>query len=79
MKPTVVVGLPERLGNQHFGVLLIAPLTTDRGQEWAGRSLTLYTPFPGGTASLKAPSICLPDQGRAVDAGGVRRYPWEPL
>ena len=25
MKPAVVVGLPERLGNQHFGVVLVTP------------------------------------------------------
>ena len=74
MRPAVVVGLPERLGDPRFGVLIVAPMTTDRGQEWAERSPTLYPRFPEGTANLKSPSICLLDQVRALDAGRVRRY-----
>ena len=74
MRPAVVVGLPERLGEPRFGVLIVVPMSTDRGQEWAGRSPTLYPRFREGTANLKSPSICLLDQVRALDAGRVRRY-----
>ncbi len=59
MRPAVVVGLPERLGEPRFGGLIVAPMTTDRGQEWAERSPGLYPRFPEGTASLHPPpSAC---------------------
>ena len=74
MRPAVVVGLPERLGEPCFGVLIVAPMTTDRGLEWAERSPTLYPRFPEGTANLRSPSICLLDQVRSLDASRVRRY-----
>ncbi len=74
MRPAVVVGLPERLGDPRFGVLIVAPMTTDRGQEWAERSPTLYPCFPEGTANLRSSSVCLLDQARALDASRVRRY-----
>lgn len=70
----MVVGLPELLGAPRFGVLIVAPMTTDRGQRWAESSPALYPRFPGGTANLESPSICLLDQVRALDAGRVRRY-----
>jgi mRNA interferase MazF len=69
-----VVGVPERLGEPRFGVLIVAPMTTDRGQEWVERSPTLYARFPEGTANLRSPSICLLDQVRTLDASRVRRY-----
>jgi len=74
MRPAVVVGLPDRLGEPRFGVLIVAPMTTDRGQEWAGRSPSLYPRLPEGTANLRSPSICLLDQVRTLDASRVRRY-----
>lgn len=74
MRPAVVVGLPGRLGEPRFGVLVVAPLTTDRGQEWAERNPDLYPRFPEGTANLRSSSICLLDQVRALDAGRIRRY-----
>lgn len=72
-RPTVVVGLPERLGVPRFGALLLAPMTTDRGQEWARRAPALYPRYAAGTANLRSPSICLLDQTRALDAGRVSR------
>lgn len=45
MRPAVVVGRPERLDDPRFGVLIAAPMTTDRGQEWAERRPTLYRAF----------------------------------
>ncbi len=73
-RPAVVVGLPELAGMPRFGVLIVAPMTTDRGQEWAKRSPELYPRYPEGTANLRSPSVCLPDQVRALDVGRVRSY-----
>jgi mRNA interferase MazF len=33
-----VVGVPERLGEPRFEVLVVVPMTTDRDQEWSKRS-----------------------------------------
>lgn len=73
-RPAVVVGLPEFAGTPRFGVLIVAPMTTDRGQAWAQRSPELYPRYPEGTANLKSPSVCLLDQVRALDVGRVRDY-----
>ncbi len=73
-RPAVVVGLPERLGTSRFGVLIVVPMTADRGQRWARRGPALYPRFSKGTANLKSSSICLLDQVRALDAGRVHRY-----
>ncbi len=70
----MVVGRPERLGDPRFGVLIAAPMTTDRGQEWAERRPTLYPRFPEVTANLRSYSNGLLDQVRALDAARVRRY-----
>lgn len=73
-RPAVVVGLPELAGTPRFGVLILVPMTTDRGQEWAKRSPELYPRYPEGTANLRSPSVCLLDQVRALDIGRVRSY-----
>lgn len=73
-RPAVVVGMPELAGTPHFGVLIVAPMTTDRGQAWAKRSPELYPRYAKGTANLKSPSVCLLDQIRALDVGRVRDY-----
>lgn len=73
-RPAVVVGLPERLGDPRFGVLIAAPITTDRGQRWAKRSPALCPRFPAGTANLHSDSVCLLDQVRALDADRVLSY-----
>ncbi|MDP8940342.1 MAG: type II toxin-antitoxin system PemK/MazF family toxin [Actinomycetota bacterium] len=70
----MVVGLPELAGTPRFGVLIVAPMTTDRGQEWAKRSPNLYPRYPEGTANLRSPSVCLLDQVRALDVSRVRNY-----
>jgi mRNA interferase MazF len=62
------------LGCSRFGVLIVAPMTTDRRQEWAGQSPELYSRYPAGTANLRSPSVCLLDQVRALDTERVRRY-----
>ncbi len=73
-RPAVVVGIPERLGVPRFEVLVVVPMTTDRGQQWAERSPALYPRFEKGTVNLRSPSICLLDQVRAIGAERVRGY-----
>lgn len=74
LRPAVVVGIPERLGEPRFEVLVVVPMTTDRGQEWSRRSPALYPRLARGTAKLRSPSICLLDQVRAIGAERVRGY-----
>ncbi len=73
-RPAVVVGIPERLGVPRFEVLVVVPMTTDRGQQWSERSPALYPRFEKGTVNLRSPSICLLDQVRAIGAERVRGY-----
>ncbi len=70
-RPAVVVGLPERTGTPRFGVLLLAPMTSDKGQDWAEQAPARY---PAGTAGLRSDSICLLDQVRALSVERVHRY-----
>jgi mRNA interferase MazF len=74
LRPAVVVGVPESLGEPRFEVLVVVPMTTDRGQEWVKRGPALYPRLARGTARLRSPSICLLDQVRAIDAERVRGY-----
>lgn len=73
-RPAVVVGVPERLGEPRFEVIIVVPMTTDRGQQWSERSPALYPRLEGGMAKLRSPSICLLDQVRAIGAERVRGY-----
>lgn len=74
LRPAVVVGMPEPLGQPRFDVLVVVPMTTDRGQEWSKRSPALYPRLAKGTARLRSPSICLLDQVRSIGAERVRGY-----
>ena len=73
-RPAVVVGIPERLGLPRFEVLIVVPITTDRGQQWRERSPSLYPRLEKGTANLRSPSVCLLDQVRSIGAERVRGY-----
>lgn len=73
-RPAVVVGVPERLGVPRFEVLIVVPMTTDRGQRWSKRSPDLYPRLAKGTANLRSPSICLLDQVRAIGVERVQGY-----
>lgn len=73
-RPAVVIGIPERLGVPRFEVLVVVPLTMDRGQQWSQHSPTLYPHLEKGTANLRSPSLCLLDQVRAISAERVRNY-----
>lgn len=73
-RPAVVVGLPEHAGKPRFGVLLLAPMTSDKGQDWAEQAPALYPRYLAGTAGLRSNSICLLDQTRAMSVERVDRY-----
>ncbi len=73
-RPAVVVGTPDAVGPPRFPVVVLAPLTTDRGQRWAQRSPVLYPRFPKGTANLRSDSICLLDQVRSVGMERLHGY-----
>ncbi len=85
-QPAVVLGLPEVLGEPRFPVVLVAPLTTDRGQLWAERSPALYSRLPAGAGGLPSASIVLLDQVRflglervAAYLGTVRTDAYQPI
>ena len=73
-RPAIIVGLPSRLGKLRFPLVLVVPMTTDRGQEWAVNSPDLYMQFSAGVAGLKSPSIALLDQMRAIDVSRIVAY-----
>jgi mRNA interferase MazF len=73
-RPAIVVGIPSRLGKLRFPLVFVAPMTTDRGQEWADSNPNLYVRFSAGVANLKSPSIALLDQVRAIDISHIVAY-----
>lgn len=73
-RPAVVVGVPDLVGTPRFGVLILAPMTTDRDQDWVRKSPALYPRLAKGTANLRSDSICLLDQVRALSVERVSRY-----
>lgn len=73
-RPAIVAGLPSILGPARFPLVVVVPLTTDRGQDWANLTPKLYPRFPKGTAGLSSGSIVLLDQIRALEASRVKAY-----
>ncbi len=73
-RPAVVVAIPEHVGTPRFAVLLLAPMTSDKGLDWPDDAPALYPRYPAGTAGLHSPSICLLDQVRALDAERIGGY-----
>ncbi len=47
-RPAIVVGLPNRIGNPRFPLVILVPITSDRGQAWANDSPDLYPKFTAG-------------------------------
>ena len=70
-RPAVVVGMPNRLGPPRFPLIIVAPLTTDRGQPWAAASPALYPQLPAGAGGLRGNSLVLLDQICALDPARV--------
>lgn len=73
-RPAVLVGLPAHAGRPCFPVLLVAPVTTFRGQDWATAAPGLYPVLTAGMGGLRADSVVLVDQTRALDASRVTRF-----
>jgi mRNA interferase MazF len=73
-RPAIVVGIPGSIGQPRFNLLVVVPMTTDKGMRWAANSPLLYPRFPAGTASLPSASIALIDQVRAIDASRMIKY-----
>jgi mRNA interferase MazF len=73
-RPVIVVGVPEALGTLRYPMLLVIPLTTYRGQQWAITSPNLYPVLEAGEGALPTSSIALLDQMRSLDKTRVSRY-----
>ena len=73
-RPAIVVGFPNRLGIPRFSLIVVIPMTTDRGQMWAIASPDLYPRFAAGVAGLSSPSIALLDQVRVLDVNRIVDY-----
>ena len=74
VRPAIVLGLPERLGKPRFPVVLVAPLTTDRRQDWALVSPALYPRLAVGLGGLPSPSIVLLDQTRFLSVSRISAW-----
>ena len=73
-RPAIIVGVPERIGIPRFRLVVVVPMTTDKGMPWATNAPALYPRFPGGTVGLPSASIALLDQVRSVDVIRIIRY-----
>jgi mRNA interferase MazF len=73
-RPAIVVGVPNRLGVPRFELIIVIPLTTDKGQAWAIASPDLYPRFTAGIGGLSSPSIALLDQIRVLDISRIAAY-----
>ncbi len=73
-RPAIVVGFPNRLGIPRFSLIVVIPITTDKGQTWALASPDLYPRFGAGVAGLSSPSIILLDQIRVIDVNRIVDY-----
>lgn len=71
-RPAVVVGLPELLGPPRFKMVLVVPLTTDRGGAWSRSAL--YPRLTAGAGGLPNDSLALLEQTRGLDTERVARY-----
>ena len=74
VRPAIVLGLPEQLGRPRFPVVLVAPLTTDRSQDWALASPVLYPRLPVGLGGLPSASIVLLDQTRFLSISRISAW-----
>lgn len=74
IRPTLIIGVPQKLGIPRFPLIIVAPMTSDRNQSWAVISATLYPRLAAGEAGLPQNSIILLDQLRAIDLNRIVRY-----
>lgn len=71
VRPVVVVGVPSKIGTPRYPMLIIVPLTTDRGAKWSEASPNLYPKVPAGAGGIQNDSLALLDQIRSVDVSRV--------
>lgn len=69
LRPAVVVGIPPQ--PVRYPVLIVAPLTSQRGQ-WSEANPRLYPALGPGVAGLRVASTVLVDQLRACDVTRMR-------
>ncbi|MEG4031730.1 MULTISPECIES: type II toxin-antitoxin system PemK/MazF family toxin [unclassified Microcoleus] len=72
-RPAVIVALPNVTGITRFSLVIVVPLTTQKG-DWATRNSTLYPQLQAGMGNLRYDSTVLLDQIRAVDIKRVLGY-----
>lgn len=70
-RPALLVGVPSRIGQPRFPILLVVPVTTYRGQAWAETSPRLYPRLKAGAGNLPRESIVLLDQLQVLDVSRV--------
>jgi mRNA interferase MazF len=73
-RPAIVVGFPAKVQPPRYPVVLVVPITSDKGQLWATKSPRLYPKLKAGTGNLPNDSIILLDQIRALDESRLGRY-----
>lgn len=61
IRPALVIAVPQRLGIPRFPWLIVAPMTSDKKQNWAVTSPDLYPKLAAGEAGLPDNSIVLLD------------------
>ncbi len=72
LRPALVVGLPHKVATPRFSMILLAPITTDRGQPWANSEL--YPKLSKDSTGLTSDSIVMLEQIRSLDANRVGKY-----
>ena len=73
-RPALVVGIPKKVGIPRYDMIIVIPLTTDRGQTWANAAPNLYLHFKAGKGNLPFDSIVLIDQVRSLNTERMIRY-----
>lgn len=59
LRPALVVGLPTQVGRPRYPVLILAPVTTYRAQDWQAAAPDLYPILAAGTGGLDLASVVL--------------------
>lgn len=71
-RPAVVLAAPNPTGSMQYPMLIVAPLTTDKGQSWIVGN-PLYIRLQAGAGGLPVNSVVLLDQMRALNVTHITR------
>lgn len=74
IRPALIVGIPDKVAQPRFFLIIVAPMTSDKQQSWSINSPQLYPKLSAGIAKLPNDSIILLDQIRAIDIKRVVSY-----